>query len=103
MRALLRQLRSTVSGRPERSHADPFTTLQMQARLSRLAEELHRLEQETAPQFARGHHARAASLAYHKTLLQACELAGVDVPEDDGSIATRLLAEASLLQAGWRW
>ncbi|CAN5498856.1 hypothetical protein BH18ACT8_BH18ACT8_00010 [soil metagenome] len=77
--------------------------LQMQARLSRLATEMQQMAQQSTPQFARGHHGRAVSLAYDKTLLQACELAGVPVPDEDGGPATRLLAEANLLRAGWRW
>ncbi len=102
MREMLDQLRCTLSGRPGRSKAEHLKTLQLQARLSRLATEMQQMGQQMTPQFALGHHARAVSLAYDKTLLQACELTGVPLPEEDGP-AARLLAEASLLQVGWRW
>ncbi len=104
MRELLDQLHRTLSGRAGRPTTDDFKTHQIRARLSRLTTEMQHMVQQTTPQFALGHHARAVSLAYDKTLLEACELAGVPLPEDDGGgPATRLLAEASLLQAGWRW
>ena len=102
MRELLDQLRCTLSGRPGRSAADSCKTIQLQARLSRLATEMQQMDQQTTPRFALGHHARAVSLAYDKTLLQACELAGVPRLDESGPV-TRLLAEASLVQAGWRW
>jgi len=41
-------------------------------------------------------------MAYDRTLDEACELAGIPKPDGEGS-TRRLLAEASLSQAGWNW
>lgn len=94
---LRRRLRLGVEPPP-----DPFRTLELQSRLTRLADELEALECESARRFARGHHARAALLAYEQTLDEACALAGLPVPTGTGP-EHRLVAEASLLQAGWKW
>lgn len=97
MRELLDQLRNR---QPRRS--DSLRRRQLEARLSRLAHEMLMLDAETTPRFALGHHAHAAVLAYDRTLTEACELAGLPVAECKEPV-DRLLAEASLLQAGWRW
>lgn len=81
---------------------DPFETLQLQTRLSRLAEELVRLDSPTDRRFARGHHLTAAMEAYERTLDDACALAGIRVEPGRGP-AHRLLAETALHQHGWRW
>ena len=102
MKELLHQVRRRVTGRAGQPTVDPFKTLELQARLSRLARELEELQCESSPRFAVGHHARAAMRAYDQTLADACELVGLPVPPGDGA-STRLLAEASLLHAGWTW
>ena len=102
MKDLLHQVRRRVVGRAAPPAADPFKTLELQARLTRLARELEELECGSSPRFAVGHHARAAMRAYDRTLADACELVGLPVPPGDGP-AARLLAEASLLNAGWSW
>lgn len=81
---------------------DPFETLELQARLSRLAHEIDTLGRDGSTEFAVGHHSQAAVLAYDRTLDDACRLVGLPVPEGNGA-GHRLLAEATLLQAGWRW
>jgi hypothetical protein len=85
---------------------DPFRTLELQQRLSRLSSELGTIddgrEASGRQQFASGFHATAALLAYDRTLDEACELAGLPAPEGDGP-TRRILAEASLMQAGWTW
>lgn len=81
---------------------DPFATLELQHRLSRLSSELHRLNWDTSKEFAVGHHARAAMLAYEHTLADACRLMGLDISDAHGP-TNRLLAEASLFKAGWSW
>lgn len=81
---------------------DPFQTLALQARLSRLAAELARLDAPAERGFARGHHLRAALEAYERTLDDACRLAGVPVEHGRGP-AHRLLAEARLAERGWTW
>jgi hypothetical protein len=53
-------------------------------------------------EFAHGFHGRAALLAYDRTLDEACQLAGVPIPEGEGS-TRRLMIEAALSQAGWSW
>lgn len=99
MRELLDQLRNRQS---RRSEPDSLRRRQLEARLARLAHEMLVLDAEITPRFALGHHARAAVLAYDRTLTEACELAGLPVPEGDGPV-DRLLNEANLLKAGWRW
>ena len=102
MKDLVDQVRRSLTGRMERPCQDPFRTLELQARLSRLADEMNALDRESSPQFARRHHALAATRAYDQTLAEACALAGLPVAVGDGA-CDRLLAEARLLQAGWTW
>lgn len=81
---------------------DPFVTLGLQQRLSRLSDELTTLGADRSHAFAGGFHVRAALMAYDRTLVEACHLAGLPVPEGDPATC-RLLAEAALTQAGWTW
>jgi hypothetical protein len=90
---LLQRLRDTP---------DPFETLEMQARLTRLAAELRQLDSPADRRFARGFHLHAAMEAYERTLDDACRLAGIPVETGRGA-AHRLLAETALHQRGWRW
>ncbi len=90
-----------MSGRVQPPVLDPFRTLAVQSRLSRLAREMEALDNERAPRFAMRHHALAATRAYDQTLAEACALAGLTLAVDGP--ADRLLAEASLVQAGWTW
>jgi len=102
VRDLVEQVRRAIAGRVEQPVQDPFATLDLQARLSRLAAEMDALEHQQSPRFALRHHAEAATRAYDQTLAEACALAGLPVPSGRAA-ADRLLAEASLLQAGWTW
>ena len=102
MKDLVDQVRRSLTGRVERPCQDPFKTLELQARLTRLADEMTALDRESSPRFALRHHAMAATRAYDQTLAAACALAGLPVSPGDGS-SDRLLAEARLLQAGWTW
>jgi len=102
MKDLLDHVRRCLTGRVGQGASDPFRTLELQARLSRLAKEMETLDREPSPRFALGHHAQAATRAYDQTLAEACELAGLPVPRGEGA-CDRLLAEASLSQAGWTW
>ena len=83
---------------------DPFRLLETQARLTRLSEEMEKLDR-TACVGGRGYapafHLRAAMLAYERTLQEACWLA--DLPITVDGRADRLLAEVSLREAGWTW
>lgn len=82
---------------------DPFQTLELQLRLSRLATELDTLSRGRAPVFALAHHAAAATLAYDQTLAEACRLIGAPVPPGRLHPSQRLLMEAELVNAGWTW
>jgi hypothetical protein len=95
-------LRSLERWRTRSRSSDPFETLELQQRLSRLAGELARLDAHCERGFARGHHLRAAMEAYERTLDDACRLAGIPV-EDGRGAAHRLLAEARLAERGWSW
>lgn len=81
---------------------DPFRTLELQQRLGRLSDELDALGADRSHPFAGGFHVRAALMAYDRTLVEACEIAGVPVPDGDPATA-RLLAEVGLTRAGWSW
>jgi hypothetical protein len=81
---------------------DPFRTLELQDRLSRLSCELVSLGAGGDQEFARGFHATAALMAYDRTLDEACQLAGLPVVDGAGP-THRILAEAALSQAGWTW
>ena len=104
MKDLLDTVRRRMTGRgqPVTPDPDPFRTLALQARLTRLVGEMAALDRDPSPRFARAHHARAACRAYDQTLAEACEVAGLPVPTGSGP-ESRLLAEAGLLQAGWTW
>ena len=104
MKDLLDTVRRRMTGRgqPATPDPDPFRTLALQARLTRLVGEMAALDRDPSPRFARAHHARAACRAYDQRLAEACEVAGLPVPTGSGP-ESRLLAEAGLLQAGWTW
>ncbi len=83
---------------------DPFRLLETQARLTRLAEELDRLDRPACVGgrgYAPAFHLRAALLAYERTLQEACWLA--DLPLTVDGHGGRLLAEVALHEAGWTW
>lgn len=104
MPALLTRLRRTfplllpVTAPPP----DPFHTLELQIRLTRLSREIGSLNVDKSREFAAGHHSRAATIAYELTLADACRLVGVPVDDPHGP-AQRLLCEANLFRAGWVW
>lgn len=101
MRAVLsRLLPAWVRDRP--TGPDPFLTLELQTRLARLETELTGLDVGGTRPFGSWHHIRAAREAYERTLDDACELAGLPVEPGRGPVH-RLLAEAMLHNAGWRW
>ena len=91
MKDLVDRMRRSMTGRPERAALDPFRTLELQARLSRLAREMDALDRSHSP-----------PRAYDQTLAEACARAELPVPSGNRP-SDRLLAEASLLQAGWTW
>lgn len=90
---------------PSRRHAvDPFLTLELQARLTRLATELDDMGSGRRAVFALAHHAEAATRAYEMTLAEACRLIGAPVPEPSVARESRiLLMAAELWRAGWTW
>lgn len=101
MRDLVERIRRRLPGVfPERG-PDPFQTLALQARLTRLASEIQSLDGEPGLTFAGNHHSRAAQMAYEQTLDDACRLIGV--PVEGGGPTHRLMAEARLIHAGWTW
>jgi hypothetical protein len=83
------------------SGPDPFETLTIQTRLTRLAGELNRLEQEGG-RWARAHHLSAAQDAYDHLLAEACRLLEVPIPDATPPVR-RLLAESELRSRGWSW
>lgn len=85
-----------------RREPDPFATLEIQLRLSRLSGELDMLAGPGIAPFAAAHHARAAELAYDASLAEACALIGADVGRAGGP-ADRLEMEATLVRDGWTW
>lgn len=99
MRAGLGRLLPTFA-RPRQP--DPFVTLEMQARLARLAAELRELDRPDRLRLGGWHKVSAAQEAYERTLDDACELAGAAVEPGRGP-AHRLIAEAALEARGWRW
>ena len=101
MRDRVGRVRRRLIGR-DRPGLDLFRKLELEARLTRLAGELKALEDESGSCFALRHHAVAATRAYEQTLDEACELQHLPVSLGGGP-SDRLLAEASLLQAGWSW
>ncbi len=101
MRSVLARLLPGVV-RDRTSDADPFETLELQARLSRLSQEVRRLDAAGHGRIGTWHHLRAAQEAYERTLDDACRLAGIEIEPGRG-VAHRLLAEAALAERGWRW
>ncbi|SDT70196.1 hypothetical protein [Jiangella sp. DSM 45060] len=81
--------------------ADPFETLTVQLRLSRVAGEIRRLERDQG-RWARAHHLAAASRAYDDLLLDAARLAGLPVPDAPPAIR-RVMIESALRHDGWSW
>jgi hypothetical protein len=80
---------------------DPFATLEVQLALSRLDQEIARIQRDDAG-FARAHHLSAAVAAYGQALDEACRLAGI-TPAASGRRLRRVLAEAELRSRGWDW
>lgn len=80
---------------------DPFVSLTVQWRLSRLAWEIRHLERDPG-RWARAHHLRAAALAYDDLLAEACTLAGIPVPDAIPPVR-RLIMETELRSHGWTW
>ena len=98
----LERLAGRVRGR-RRVDPDPFTALRVQMRLAALARELLWLEDAPAV-YARAHRIAAVRAAYDDLLLEACLLAGVDVPPDARrGTAERWRQEAALAEHGWSW
>jgi len=81
---------------------DPFETLAMQQRLSRLSAELRAIDHPGCRSLGTYHHTKAAQEAYERTLDDACRIAGLPVEPGRGP-SHRLLAEVALESAGWRW
>lgn len=102
MRRLFTTIWNRLTGISPEPVPDPFRTLELQQRLTRLSREISVHSNDGGHEFASGFHSRAALIAYDRTLDEACQLAGVPIPEGEGS-ARRLMSEASLLQAGWTW
>lgn len=87
--------------RRTRRQPDPLETLVVQERLSRVACKIRQLEQGDDI-WAIGHHLKAAEIAYDALLAEACELAGIPVPQASRPVQ-RLLMEADLQSRGWTW
>lgn len=81
-------------------HPDPFATLAVQLRLTRVASELRRLDGNE--RWAAGHHLTAATMAYDDLLAEAAELSDIEVPDAPRSVR-RVVLEAQLHGAGWTW
>jgi hypothetical protein len=94
---------------------DPFTILNMQARLGALARELQRLEADDADRtyWARAHRIHTRRCAYDQLLVEACKLAGVPGQRESGgspasgitrrSEEERFRDEMELASRGWNW
>lgn len=83
------------------SAPDPFASLTVQWRLTRLAREIRRLECDDS-RWAKAHHLRAAEHAYDQLLIEACGLAGLPVPDAIAPVR-RLIIEGDLRSRGWTW
>lgn len=84
--------------------ADPFRTLAVQLRLSRLAGELRDLEQHSG-RLSRSRRRQGALDAYDDALAEACRLAGaplIRIAGMDREVG-RQLEELSLADRGWTW
>lgn len=106
-------LRLPTQRRPP-TETDPFEMLTLQFRLSTLAAQIQRIEQDQRT-LARAHHLRATQYAYDTVLRQACTLVGLTelsgshrpgatvsdtwvVDEDE-----RMRQELELCARGWSW
>ncbi len=87
---------------PPRPNIDPFRTLELQTRLSRLAAALERLDRAGPERFALAFHVNTTLMAYAATLDEACALMALPLAEGCDPVR-RLLAEGSLRAAGWDW
>lgn len=88
---------------PPRPTTDPFDALRVQDRLTKVANHVRRLEDDTQC-FARAERIIASQLAYDQLLAEACELAGVQVvPSPLGDPAERFREEVELASRGWSW
>lgn len=91
----------SLLGRSRRADVDPFSALEVQISLGRLESHIEQLMADER-RFARGHHVKAARMAYDHLLDRACRMAGVeDLPQD--AQVRRVLAEAELRSRGWTW
>ena len=81
--------------------ADPFRTLTVQLRLSRMADEMRSLERDVG-RWARAHHLTAATAAYDDLLIEAAHMAGLDIPDAPPAVR-RLMIESALRHDGWSW
>ena len=89
-----------ASRRSVRRTRVPRTMEQIQSRMSYLSREIRQWEQSDSP--ARGHHLRAAQIAYDGLLAEACVLAGIESLANQNStieptLAQRMVAEANSL------
>ncbi len=87
--------------RVRRGDVNPFSALEVQVSLARVEAHIESLL-EDEQRFARGHHLRAARMAYDHLLEQACRMAGVTDLPDDRQVR-RVIAEAELRSRGWTW
>ena len=88
---------------PRPPEYDPFTTLRVQERLSVVADHVRSLELDPRT-FARAERIIASQLAYDQLLVEACQLAGVEVqPAAKGDPAERFREEVELASRGWAW
>ncbi|TDD72415.1 hypothetical protein E1262_03705 [Jiangella aurantiaca] len=81
--------------------ADPFETLTVQLRLTRVVGEIRRLECDQG-RWARAHHLAAATRAYDDLLIDAARLAGMPVPDAPPPVR-RMMIESALRHDGWSW
>ncbi len=90
-------------GDPMPPAPDPFDALQVQTRLTIVAEHLQRLEADVHG-WARAERIIASQLAYDALLAEACRLAGVEVlARAKGDPWERLREEVELAARGWTW
>ena len=88
---------------PRPPEPDPFDTLRVQERLGVVADHVRTLELNTRT-FARAERIIASQLAYDQLLVEACQLAGVEVqPAAKGDPAERFREEVELASRGWAW
>jgi len=88
---------------PTTPTTDPFDALWVQDRLTKVADHVRRLEQDTRG-YARAERILSSQLAYDQLLAKACGLAGVDVqPVPRGDPTERFREEVELAERGWSW